>query len=213
VFAGLEAGRADVEHDRDITVRWVPDVAGEAGPEAGELILAAVLAHGPSSVIEFSVGGLRSTAINSRVPARPGCTACPTPERPEALIGSGRPFAHWAPAESAAAFALAGRVTHVTGVDQRQDMLYSFSATAQAGASGTAPRWPDVAPEAGTAAVVVSHHVLHNVVKLPPFVQGPDGGGPAGRRRGDDDAAPDRFARPALGKVSRPAAPAVGHHG
>ena len=31
-------------------------------------------------------------------------------------------------------------------------------------------RWPDVAAEAGTADVVVSHHVLHNVVDLPPFV-------------------------------------------
>jgi hypothetical protein len=31
-------------------------------------------------------------------------------------------------------------------------------------------RWPDCAAEAGTADVVVSHHVLHNVVDLPPFV-------------------------------------------
>jgi aminodeoxyfutalosine deaminase len=58
VFAGLEAGRADAEHDRDITMRWVPDFPGEAGPEAGELTLDAVLPHGLSSVIGFSVGGV-----------------------------------------------------------------------------------------------------------------------------------------------------------
>ena len=33
-----------------------------------------------------------------------------------------------------------------------------------------AGRWPDVAPDAGTADVVVSRHVLHNVVDLPAFL-------------------------------------------
>ncbi|GAA1301119.1 class I SAM-dependent methyltransferase [Pseudonocardia xinjiangensis] len=74
----------------------------------------------------------------------------------------------------AAAFALVGRITHATGVDQQQDMLDSFAAAARARDlpyRTVAGRWPDVAAEAGTADVVVSHHVLHNVVDLPPFVR------------------------------------------
>jgi SAM-dependent methyltransferase len=74
----------------------------------------------------------------------------------------------------AASLALVGWVTHVTGVDQQQDMLDSFSAGAEARDvpyRTVLGRWPDVAPEAGSADVVVSHHVLHNVVDLPPFVQ------------------------------------------
>lgn len=72
-----------------------------------------------------------------------------------------------------AAFALVERATHVTGLDRQQDMLDVFAATAQA--RGAAFRtvlgaWPDATAEAGPADVVVSNHVLHNVVDLPPFL-------------------------------------------
>lgn len=72
-----------------------------------------------------------------------------------------------------AAFALVGPLTHATGVDTQQDMLDLFEAGA--GVRGVPARtvlgpWPDVAGEAGPADVVVSHHVLHNVVDLPPFL-------------------------------------------
>jgi 2-polyprenyl-3-methyl-5-hydroxy-6-metoxy-1,4-benzoquinol methylase len=72
-----------------------------------------------------------------------------------------------------AAFALLGPVTRVTGVDRQQDMLDAFAADALK--RGVPFRtvsgpWPEVAAEAGTAHVVVSHHVLHNVVELPPFL-------------------------------------------
>ena len=72
-----------------------------------------------------------------------------------------------------AAFALLGPAEHLTGVDRQQDMLDVFSADAQG--RGVPFRtvlgaWPVVAPEAGRADVVVSHHVLHNVVDLPPFL-------------------------------------------
>ncbi|MGQ0575182.1 MAG: class I SAM-dependent methyltransferase [Pseudonocardia sp.] len=72
-----------------------------------------------------------------------------------------------------AALALAGPATHLTGVDQQQDMLDAFAtdAAARGVAHTTVPgRWPDVAAAAGRADVVVCHHVLHNVVDLPPFV-------------------------------------------
>ncbi len=72
-----------------------------------------------------------------------------------------------------AAFALAGAATGVTGVDQQEDMLEVFATAARDRAvpfRTVLGRWPDCAGEAGTADVVVSHHVLHNVVDLPPFV-------------------------------------------
>jgi SAM-dependent methyltransferase len=72
-----------------------------------------------------------------------------------------------------AAFALVGPLTEAIGADQQQDMLDVFAAGALA--RGVAlrtvlGRWPDVAPDAGHADVVTCHHVLHNVVDLPPFV-------------------------------------------
>jgi SAM-dependent methyltransferase len=72
-----------------------------------------------------------------------------------------------------AAFALIGPATHLTGVDRQQDMLEVFAADARKRRvpfRTVAGAWPDVAAEAGVADVVVSHHVLHNVVDLPPFV-------------------------------------------
>ncbi|MCE0767556.1 class I SAM-dependent methyltransferase [Pseudonocardia kujensis] len=72
-----------------------------------------------------------------------------------------------------AAFALVGPMTYATGVDSQQDMLDLFEAGAAV--RGVPVRtvlgpWPDVAGEVGTADVVVSHHVLHNVVDLPRFL-------------------------------------------
>ena len=72
-----------------------------------------------------------------------------------------------------AAFALVGPLIEAIGVDSQQDMLDVFEASADV--RGVPARtvhgpWPDVAVEAGTADLVVSHHVLHNVVDLGPFV-------------------------------------------
>jgi SAM-dependent methyltransferase len=72
-----------------------------------------------------------------------------------------------------AAFALAERATGLVGFDQQQDMLDVFAATARDrgdAARTVLGRWPDDAVAAGRADVVVSHHVLHNVVDLPPFL-------------------------------------------
>ena len=72
-----------------------------------------------------------------------------------------------------ASLALVGAATHLTGVDRQREMLDAF---ADAAAARGVPHatvlgtWPDVAPAAGGADVVVCHHVLHNVVDLPPFV-------------------------------------------
>lgn len=72
-----------------------------------------------------------------------------------------------------ASLAVAGTVTHITANDQQADMLAVFAADAAARGiphRTVAGRWPDAAPDAGTADVVLSHHVLHNVVDLPPFL-------------------------------------------
>jgi SAM-dependent methyltransferase len=75
----------------------------------------------------------------------------------------------------AASFALADRAGHLTGADQQQDMLDAFAAEARARGvphRTVLGRWPGAAPAAGTADVVVCHHVLHNVVDLVPFLEG-----------------------------------------
>jgi SAM-dependent methyltransferase len=60
------------------------------------------------------------------------------------------------------------------GVDEQADMLEEFRrAAAEAGAEARAVDgpWPDVAPEAGLADVVVCGHVLYNVAEAAPFVE------------------------------------------
>jgi SAM-dependent methyltransferase len=72
-----------------------------------------------------------------------------------------------------AAFALVPPAGQVVGVDRQPDMLAAFAATARRRGvrARTVPgRWPEVAAEAGRADAVLCHHVLHNVVDLPPFL-------------------------------------------
>lgn len=103
----------------------------------------------------------------------------------EALTASARP----APASAiaslldvgcgggAASVPLARSATNVTGVDQSPEMLVSFTAAVDQASGGVATVatvegvWPDVAPEAPVADVVVVHDVLHNVIGLVPFLQ------------------------------------------
>lgn len=90
-----------------------------------------------------------------------------------ALLGPGGTVLDVGAGGGDASLALAGAATHITAVDQQADMLELFAADATA--RGIAHRtllgrWPDAAAEAGTADAVVSHHVLHNVVDLPPFL-------------------------------------------
>jgi SAM-dependent methyltransferase len=72
----------------------------------------------------------------------------------------------------AAGLALLPKVSHLTGVDSAADMLRAFeSGCAQRGVPhrSVLGRWPDTAPEAGVADVVVSHHVGYNTLELGPF--------------------------------------------
>jgi SAM-dependent methyltransferase len=98
-----------------------------------------------------------------------------TPSRAAALalLGTGGTVLDVGCGGGAAAFAL-DRATALTGVDHQPDMLDAFAAAARR--RGVPFRtvlgsWPEVAAAAGRADVVVCHHVLHNVVDLPPFLR------------------------------------------
>ncbi|MEJ3658966.1 class I SAM-dependent methyltransferase [Actinomycetes bacterium KLBMP 9759] len=99
-----------------------------------------------------------------------------TPSRAAALdlLGAGGSVLDVGCGGGAAGLALSAAATHVTGTDRQPDMLEAFAATAAA--RGVPHRtvlgsWPGAAASAGRADVVVCHHVLHNVVDLPPFVE------------------------------------------
>ncbi|MGE3286921.1 MAG: methyltransferase domain-containing protein, partial [Pseudonocardia sp.] len=98
-----------------------------------------------------------------------------TPSRAAALglLGDGGTVIDVGCGAGDAALALAGHASHLTGVDRQQDMLDAFAADASARGIAHATvlgGWPEIAAEAGRADVVVCHHVLHNVIDLPPFV-------------------------------------------
>jgi SAM-dependent methyltransferase len=91
-----------------------------------------------------------------------------------ALLGAGGTVLDVGAGGGDASLALAGSVTHITANDRQADMLEAFAADATARGipfRTVHGRWPDAAADAGTADVVVSHHVLHNVVDLPPFLE------------------------------------------
>lgn len=73
----------------------------------------------------------------------------------------------------AASMALADQLQAVVGIDESADMLVVF--TEEAERRGIQVRtvqgtWPDVAPSAGKADLVLCHHVAYNVADLTPFV-------------------------------------------
>lgn len=118
---------------------------------------------------ELDPWGFDATAF--RAPA----IAADTPSRQAALglLGDGGTVLDVGCGGGGAAFALVERATYLIGTDQQQDMLDVFALDAHARGipfHTVVGHWPDVAPEVGQADVVVSHHVLHNVVDLPPFL-------------------------------------------
>lgn len=113
----------------------------------------------------------RHDARDFAAPAAPADT--PSRRAALAFLGDGGSVVDVGCGAGDAALALAAAASHLTGVDRQQDMLDAFAA--DAAARGVPHRavlggWPEVASAAGSADVVVCHHVLHNVVDLPPFL-------------------------------------------
>jgi SAM-dependent methyltransferase len=77
---------------------------------------------------------------------------------------------------------LAGRASHVTGVDAQADMLATFETAVREAGGPNGPRvdtvlghWPDAADRTASAEVVVCGHVVYNVPDLEPFLVALDG--------------------------------------
>lgn len=110
----------------------------------------------------------------------PGWFAAPeqpadTPSRRAGLelLGDGGTVLDVGCGAGAASLALSARVHFATGVDLAADMLAAFAAGYRP--LGIPHRtvhgpWPEVAPEAGEADVVVCHHVGYNTAELTPFL-------------------------------------------
>jgi 2-polyprenyl-3-methyl-5-hydroxy-6-metoxy-1,4-benzoquinol methylase len=132
--------------------------------QQGRGIPAEILAAAPVDPWRHEVRDFVASAVPVDTPSRSAGLA---------LLGEGGSVLDVGCGAGAAGLALATAARHVTGVDRQPDMLDAFAADAAArGLPHATVRgiWPEAAPQAGRADVVVCHHVLHNVVDLPPFV-------------------------------------------
>jgi SAM-dependent methyltransferase len=132
--------------------------------QSGRGIPAEILARAQADPWRFPAADFTAPAEATDTPSRRAALA---------LLGAGGSVLDVGCGGGAAAFALVPPAHLVIGVDQQQDMLTGFAATAAG--RGVAHRtvlgrWPEPAAAAGPADVVVCHHVLHNVVELPPFL-------------------------------------------
>ena len=132
--------------------------------QSGRGIPAEILARAQADPWRFPAADFTAPAEATDTPSRRAALA---------LLGAGGSVLDVGCGGGAAAFALVPPAHLVIGVDQQQDMLTGFAATAAG--RGVAHRtvlgrWPEPAAAARPADVVVCHHVLHNVVELPPFL-------------------------------------------
>jgi SAM-dependent methyltransferase len=133
--------------------------------QSGRGIPAEILARAQADPWRFPAADFTAPAEATDTPSRRAALA---------LLGAGGSVLDVGCGGGAAAFALVPPAHLVIGVDQQQDMLTGFAATAAG--RGVAHRtvlgrWPEPAAAAGPADVVVCHHVLHNVVDLVPFLE------------------------------------------
>ncbi|WP_181781913.1 class I SAM-dependent methyltransferase [Pseudonocardia pini] len=137
--------------------RWAELQSGRGVPPE-------ILAQAPVSPWTHDPADFVAPAVPADTPSREAGLALVGPSGTVLDVGCGG---------GDAAFALVGPLVHATGVDRQQDMLDLFEAGAdvrRVPARTVLGPWPEAVGEAGTADVVVSHHVLHNVVDLPPFL-------------------------------------------
>ena len=135
---------------------WEQDLSGWAIP-------AEILEAAPESPWGFPV----ELFIRAAEQASP-----PTPSRARALeaLPHGGSVLDVGCGAGAASRALAPPAALITGVDESEQMLAAFAATAPGSHVEVLGRWPDVAARVDPADVVVCHHVLYNVPDIEPFI-------------------------------------------
>ncbi|MEJ8277778.1 class I SAM-dependent methyltransferase [Pseudonocardia spirodelae] len=143
--------------------------------QAARGIPAAILAAAPADPWVHDPAAFTPPAVPADTPSHRAARALA--ERSAALSCSGASVLDVGCGGGEAAFGAVGTepspVARVVGVDRQADMLAVFAAAA---AERRLPHatvhgdWPEAAPRAGRHDVVVCHHVLHNVVDLPPFL-------------------------------------------
>ena len=146
-------------HDATADVRWAEQLAGWAIP-------AAVLAQAPSSpwVHDVATFAVDDTVDRDTASARAARDVLPPVGGTVLDVGCGG---------GRSSLPLVPPATELVGVDQDPRMLGAFDdAARRAGVARRTilGRWPDVAPVAPAADVVVCHHVLYNVADVVPFV-------------------------------------------
>ncbi|MFN2490388.1 MAG: class I SAM-dependent methyltransferase [Actinomycetota bacterium] len=140
--------------------RWAEALAGWAIPED-------ILARAPESPWGFPPALFQ---------ARHDVSAADTPSHRRALeaLPQGGDVIDVGVGGGAGSLPLARRAARLTGVDESERMLQAFADAAdRAGVAHreVQGRWPEVAPAAGTADVVVCHHVLYNSQQIVPFLE------------------------------------------
>lgn len=151
----------------DAAARWRAELAAWVIP-------AEILAAAPESPYGFPVGMFTADAEPADSPSH---------RRAREALPAGGTVLDVGCGGGAAAMALVPPAELVVGVDSAPHMVQAFAAAAET--RGVRHRellgdWPDVAAEAGTADVVVAHHVTYNVPDLVPFALALDSA--AGRR-------------------------------
>jgi SAM-dependent methyltransferase len=141
----------------DAAARWAELQAGRGVPPE-------ILARAPADPWTHAPADFTAPEVPNDTPSRAAALA---------FLGAGGTVLDVGCGGGAAALAL-DRATALTGLDHQPDMLEAFAAAARR--RGMPFRtvlgsWPEVAAAAGRADVVVCHHVLHNVVDLPPFLR------------------------------------------
>ncbi|GAC1331940.1 MAG: hypothetical protein NVSMB13_20410 [Mycobacteriales bacterium] len=143
----------------DTAERWRTELAGWAIPTD-------ILAAAPESQYGFPVGMFSAGSADDE-PA-----GDPSRRRALAALADGGSVLDVGCGGGRASMALVPPAGSLVGVDSSQAMLAAYAeAATQRGVRHreVAGSWPEAAAEAGTADVVLAHHVFYNVADLPAF--------------------------------------------
>ncbi|MEJ2870872.1 class I SAM-dependent methyltransferase [Actinomycetospora sp. OC33-EN08] len=141
--------------------RWTALMAARRVPDE-------ILAHAPASPYRQDPERFRPVAAPPDTPSRRAAVAllAASADRTVLDVGCGA---------GAASLALVGEARHVVGVDPASDMLAAFVAACLEWGmpyQGVLGSWPEALDDAGTAEVVLCHHVGYDTGDLAAFAAG-----------------------------------------